>query len=64
MSQHKTGSTLTPEQKELYWKRRERGLRGMIGYANVTSVQKDTDGVDHIVPVGFMRRPRGKAPRR
>lgn len=55
MSQHKTGqSNYTPEQKELYQKRRSMNLRGQIGYANIHQ-QVLTDHGPEAIPQGFKK---------
>lgn len=43
--------------KKLYRERREKGLRGQIGYANVVQRTEDEKGNPVLVAVGFMRGP-------
>ena len=55
MSQHKTGvSNLTVEDKKLYRDRRDKGLRGHVGFVTVYRTVKDEKGDDQRVPLGAM----------
>lgn len=58
MSEHKSGqSNWTPEQKKLYTERREHGVRGQIGYANIHQTVEDEKGDAQRIPIGFLRGP-------
>jgi hypothetical protein len=51
MSEHKTGSSLTAEDRQLYHERREKGVRGQIGAVTVHDITKDGEKVpvsDHL----------------
>lgn len=53
MSEHKTGtSNWTEEERKLYWERRQKGLRGQLGYVTVHRRTKDEEGNDQFVPLG------------
>lgn len=64
MSEHKThNSNWTEEQKTLYQKRREHGVRGEPGYVNAHLPIKDEQGQEQQVPLGHVRLPKSRASR-
>ncbi len=53
MSQHKSGvSNWTAKQKQEYWDRRNKGLRGQIGYVKFHQRVKDDKGKESLIPLG------------
>ncbi len=53
MSEHKTGlSNWTAKQKADYWDRRNKGLRGQVGYVKYHQTVKDEKDKETHVPLG------------
>lgn len=52
MSEHKTGSAWTPDQKKLYRERKEKGLSGTPEAVTVFRRVKDEQGNDQLQPIG------------
>lgn len=41
--------------RSLYWERRQRGVRGQVGYVNVGHTVQDEKGANQIIPMGYRR---------